>query len=206
LAQTETLADADQSGRQVDLTGPAAVPGGRAGVTAPDGTRDPHRCRAGQLANCQTREVRASSPRLVPARVGRARIALPVVSGRMSSFEPGGGLHGHRADSGRGDRRDGPFILECTTGAAGYWPSHTPPWTGLRLLAVRPVGAVADSRLAGARLPLPPGRQEIVIQRVLVRHGIGRDKIAQLADRIRRSVDRLAAGMPTDRVRTGFHH
>ena len=55
--------------------------------------------------------------------------------------------------------------------------------------------------------PLPPDRQDTVIQRVLVRHGIGRDKIALLVDDMERSVDRLSAGRPpTDAERTGFHH
>ncbi|HEV7758940.1 MAG TPA: glutamate decarboxylase [Acidimicrobiales bacterium] len=58
--------------------------------------------------------------------------------------------------------------------------------------------------------PLPPARQDTVIQRVLVRHGIGRDKIALLLDDLQRSLDtldRYAAGQrPSDAERTGFHH
>jgi glutamate decarboxylase len=54
--------------------------------------------------------------------------------------------------------------------------------------------------------PLPPARQETVIQRVLIRHGIGRDEIASLAGDIGHSLDRLTADTPADRARTGFHH
>ncbi|MFC7448557.1 glutamate decarboxylase [Rhodococcus daqingensis] len=54
--------------------------------------------------------------------------------------------------------------------------------------------------------PLPANRQETVIQRVLVRHGISRDVISLLAEDIRRSLARLAAGTPSDEARTGFHH
>lgn len=57
--------------------------------------------------------------------------------------------------------------------------------------------------------PLPPDRQDTVIQRVLVRHGIGRDKVDLLADDIRRCVEHLEAGpnrTPDDRTRTAFHH
>ncbi|MFI2738493.1 hypothetical protein [Streptomyces sp. NPDC018711] len=43
-------------------------------------------------------------------------------------------------------------------------------------------------------LPLPPGRQETVIQRVLVRHGVDRDEIELLADDIRRAIKRFDAG------------
>jgi glutamate decarboxylase len=55
--------------------------------------------------------------------------------------------------------------------------------------------------------PLPPDRQDTVIQRVLVRHGIGRDKIGLLVDDLERSIDHLSAGRPsTDAERTAFHH
>ncbi|MGR6998256.1 hypothetical protein ACU686_09460 [Yinghuangia aomiensis] len=36
--------------------------------------------------------------------------------------------------------------------------------------------------------PLPPDRQETVIQRVLVRHGVDRDEIDLLADDMRRAL------------------
>lgn len=54
--------------------------------------------------------------------------------------------------------------------------------------------------------PLPPDRDETVIQRVLIRHGVGRDEIALLADDMRRSLHRLKHGVPADAVRAGFHH
>ncbi|MFI6597874.1 glutamate decarboxylase [Nonomuraea sp. NPDC050536] len=54
--------------------------------------------------------------------------------------------------------------------------------------------------------PLPPARQETVIQRVLVRHGIGRDAVSLLGDDIERSVERLTRGTPPDHARKGFHH
>ncbi|MFD4183001.1 glutamate decarboxylase [Rhodococcus sp. NPDC058514] len=54
--------------------------------------------------------------------------------------------------------------------------------------------------------PLPANRQETVIQRVLVRHGVSRDETALLAEDLRRSLVRLAAGTPSDEARMGFHH
>ncbi|MFD0884367.1 glutamate decarboxylase, partial [Streptosporangium algeriense] len=42
--------------------------------------------------------------------------------------------------------------------------------------------------------PLPPDRQETVVQRVLIRHGIGRDEVSLLAEDIRRCLDRLRRG------------
>ncbi|WP_131737734.1 glutamate decarboxylase [Actinomadura roseirufa] len=54
--------------------------------------------------------------------------------------------------------------------------------------------------------PLPPDREDTVIQRVLIRHGVGRDEIALLAQDLRRCLDRLAHGTPPDKARAGFHH
>ncbi|MFE3290299.1 glutamate decarboxylase [Rhodococcus sp. NPDC059234] len=54
--------------------------------------------------------------------------------------------------------------------------------------------------------PLPPDREETVIQRVLVRHGVSRDEIALLADDIRAALTRLTSGAPSDDTRIGFHH
>ncbi|MBW8484414.1 glutamate decarboxylase [Actinomadura parmotrematis] len=54
--------------------------------------------------------------------------------------------------------------------------------------------------------PLPANRERTVIQRVLVRHGIGRDEIALLADDIERSLKRLAPGSTGAPERPGFHH
>jgi glutamate decarboxylase len=58
--------------------------------------------------------------------------------------------------------------------------------------------------------PLPADRQETVIQRVLVRHGIGHDKLALLGDDIEREVKRLQEageqGTSVAPQETGFHH
>ncbi|MFF4987566.1 glutamate decarboxylase [Streptosporangium saharense] len=53
--------------------------------------------------------------------------------------------------------------------------------------------------------PLPPDRQETVVQRVLIRHGIGRDEASLLAEDIRRCLDRLHRGGGAE-PRPGFHH
>ncbi|MBO3746178.1 glutamate decarboxylase [Streptosporangiaceae bacterium NEAU-GS5] len=54
--------------------------------------------------------------------------------------------------------------------------------------------------------PLPADRQDTVIQRIMIRHGIGRDQIALLVADIRRSLDRLTTATVSDAERTGFHH
>ncbi|MBQ1089983.1 glutamate decarboxylase [Streptomyces sp. B93] len=55
--------------------------------------------------------------------------------------------------------------------------------------------------------PLPPSRQDTVVQRVLVRHGISYDKIALLADDIREAVGRLGRGPVLHaEPQPGFHH
>ncbi|MEO5877947.1 MAG: glutamate decarboxylase [Streptosporangiaceae bacterium] len=56
--------------------------------------------------------------------------------------------------------------------------------------------------------PLPADREQTVIQRVMIRHGIGRDEIALLVADLRRSLDHLTRGpnRPSDAARTGFHH
>lgn len=56
--------------------------------------------------------------------------------------------------------------------------------------------------------PLPPQREDTVIQRVLVRHGIGRDKIDLLINDLQRSVERLDMSGPTTSpdAQIGFHH
>ena len=57
--------------------------------------------------------------------------------------------------------------------------------------------------------PLPADRDDTVIQRVLVRHGIGHDKLALLADDIEREVKRLQAaqqGTPVAPQQDSFHH
>ncbi|GAA4961054.1 glutamate decarboxylase [Yinghuangia aomiensis] len=54
--------------------------------------------------------------------------------------------------------------------------------------------------------PLPPDRQDTVIQRVLIRHGVDRDEIELLADDMRRAIRQLDSGHPHDANRGGFHH
>ncbi|MEV5980699.1 glutamate decarboxylase [Streptomyces sp. NPDC052114] len=54
--------------------------------------------------------------------------------------------------------------------------------------------------------PLPPERHETVIQRVLVRHGIGHDKIMLLARDLRAAVERLSGGTTGAPETPGFHH
>lgn len=54
--------------------------------------------------------------------------------------------------------------------------------------------------------PLPPARDDTTIQRVLIRHGIGRDEIALLVDDIRRCLDRLSPGTTGAPRRPSFHH
>ncbi|MFE3202522.1 glutamate decarboxylase [Embleya sp. NPDC059237] len=54
--------------------------------------------------------------------------------------------------------------------------------------------------------PLPPDRQETVIQRVLVRHGVDHDQIELLADDMRRAIKHLHEGRPHDADRVAFHH
>lgn len=55
--------------------------------------------------------------------------------------------------------------------------------------------------------PLPPSRQDTVIQRILLRHGASRDEVALLADDIERALGRLSQGKQTGAdPRPGFHH
>ncbi|WP_376770930.1 glutamate decarboxylase [Streptomyces lonarensis] len=54
--------------------------------------------------------------------------------------------------------------------------------------------------------PLPADRQEVVVQRVLIRHGISFDKIALLGQDLRAAVAELADGPCSAAPRPGFHH
>ena len=54
--------------------------------------------------------------------------------------------------------------------------------------------------------PLPANRQDTTVQRVLIRHGVGRDEIALLADDIGAALHRLRGGTTHAPVQPGFHH
>ncbi|MEV7413900.1 glutamate decarboxylase [Streptomyces sp. NPDC089919] len=55
--------------------------------------------------------------------------------------------------------------------------------------------------------PLPADREETVIQRALIRHGISHDKVALLAADLQTAVDRLTSGRaPAPEDRPAFHH
>lgn len=54
--------------------------------------------------------------------------------------------------------------------------------------------------------PLPADQQDTVIQRVMIRHGIGRDEISLLVADLRRALDRLTGGPASNAGRTAFHH
>jgi glutamate decarboxylase len=55
--------------------------------------------------------------------------------------------------------------------------------------------------------PLPPDRDETVIQRVLIRHGISADRMALFAEDLRRSVHALSGRAAVTGTRhTAFHH
>ncbi|GLX17243.1 MULTISPECIES: glutamate decarboxylase [Streptomyces] len=57
--------------------------------------------------------------------------------------------------------------------------------------------------------PLPADRQDTVVQRVLIRHGVTRDQTALLVDDLRRAVEHLTATpqpVPATAPRSGFHH
>ncbi|MEU9714292.1 glutamate decarboxylase [Streptomyces sp. NPDC047976] len=57
--------------------------------------------------------------------------------------------------------------------------------------------------------PLPADRQDTVVQRVLIRHGVTRDQTALLVADLRRAVEHLTATpqpVPATAPRSGFHH
>lgn len=57
--------------------------------------------------------------------------------------------------------------------------------------------------------PLPADRDDTVIQRVLVRHGVTRDQMALLVTDLRAAVEHLTATpppVPAAEPRSGFHH
>jgi glutamate decarboxylase len=59
-----------------------------------------------------------------------------------------------------------------------------------------------------ASYPLPPDRQDTVVQRVLVRHGVSRDMVTLLADDLRRAVDYFRAhpAPASTEHRPSYHH
>ncbi|MFG2714740.1 glutamate decarboxylase [Streptomyces goshikiensis] len=67
-------------------------------------------------------------------------------------------------------------------------------------------------RMRGWQVPsyaLPADRDDTVIQRVLIRHGVTRDQIALLASDLRKAVEHLTAAPPpppATEPRSGFHH
>ncbi|MFC4909312.1 glutamate decarboxylase [Actinomadura gamaensis] len=54
--------------------------------------------------------------------------------------------------------------------------------------------------------PLPAHRDGTVIQRVLIRHGIGRDEASLLVDDMKRCLDRLSGGTTGAPAHPSFHH
>ena len=59
-----------------------------------------------------------------------------------------------------------------------------------------------------ASYPLPPNRDDTVVQRILVRHGVSRDMASLLADDIRRAIDYLKSHPTayTGEHRPSYHH
>lgn len=101
----------------------------------------------------------------------------------------------------------GPFtLLYDGQGAlpAVSWTLTDPDSAGFTLYDVTEL-----LRLRGWQVPaypLPADRQETVVQRVLVRHGIGYDKIMLLAEDLREAVERLSHGDRRAARQPGFHH
>jgi len=58
-----------------------------------------------------------------------------------------------------------------------------------------------------ASYPLPLNRQETVVQRILIRHGVSRNLAQLLLDDIKREVDHLSKNpVPNSTAKPGFHH
>jgi glutamate decarboxylase len=59
-----------------------------------------------------------------------------------------------------------------------------------------------------ASYPLPPNRQQTVVQRILVRHGVSRDMASLLVDDIRRAVEHFKKNpvSPAGEHRASYHH
>ncbi|MFJ6214851.1 glutamate decarboxylase [Streptomyces sp. NPDC092296] len=66
-----------------------------------------------------------------------------------------------------------------------------------------------DLRMRGWQVPsypLPPDRQQTVIQRVLIRHGISGDKMALFIQDLRRSLSELTGHARPENAKVAFHH
>lgn len=58
-----------------------------------------------------------------------------------------------------------------------------------------------------ASYPLPSNRQEVVVQRILIRHGVSRDLAHLLLDDIKRAIEHLTQNpIPNSSAKPGFHH
>ncbi|WP_024952254.1 glutamate decarboxylase [Cobetia crustatorum] len=58
-----------------------------------------------------------------------------------------------------------------------------------------------------ASYPLPSNRQEVVVQRILIRHGVSRDLAHLLLDDIKRGIEHLTQNpIPNSSAKPGFHH
>ncbi len=58
-----------------------------------------------------------------------------------------------------------------------------------------------------ASYPLPMNRQETIVQRILIRHGVSRDLAQLLLDEIKRAIDHLVKNpVPNSSAKPGFHH
>ncbi|MET7639615.1 glutamate decarboxylase [Streptomyces sp. NPDC005438] len=103
----------------------------------------------------------------------------------------------------------GPFtVLYDGEGAlpAAVWRLSDPERAGFTLYDLSD-----ELRRGGWQLPaypLPPSRQETVVQRGLVRHGMGYDRVALLVEDIRAAAEGLSRGRATGHVEAqpSFHH
>ncbi|MEA9391171.1 glutamate decarboxylase [Acerihabitans sp. TG2] len=58
-----------------------------------------------------------------------------------------------------------------------------------------------------ASYPLPMNRQETIVQRILIRHGVSRDLAQLLLEDIKRAIDHLTKNpVPNSTAKPGFHH
>ena len=58
-----------------------------------------------------------------------------------------------------------------------------------------------------ASYPLPSNREETVVQRILIRHGVSRDLVKLLLDDMKRGIEHLTENpVPNSTAKPGFHH